>query len=64
MNGYHLARHLRQQVALNKMVLIAITGYGQEQEQRRAREAGFDHHVTKPVDPVAFEKLLASVVEA
>jgi PAS domain S-box-containing protein len=64
MNGYHLARHLRQQGALNKLVLIAITGYGQEEDQRRAREAGFDHHLTKPVDPAAFEKLLASVVDA
>ena len=64
MNGYQLARHLRQQVALNKLVLIAMTGYGQEEDQRRAREAGFDHHLTKPVNPVAFEKLLASVADA
>jgi PAS domain S-box-containing protein len=64
MNGYQLARHLRQQLALNKLVLIAITGYGQEEDQRRAREAGFDHHLAKPVDPVPFEKLLASVVDA
>ena len=41
-----------------------MTGYGQEEDQRRAREAGFDHHLTKPVNPVAFEKLLASVADA
>jgi CheY-like chemotaxis protein len=62
MNGYQLARQLRQQEGLNKAVLIAITGYGQEEDRRRAREAGFDHHVIKPVDPAALEKLLATLV--
>jgi two-component system CheB/CheR fusion protein len=64
MNGYQLARQLRQQEGLNKPVLVAITGYGQEQDRRRAQEAGFAHHMTKPVDPAALEKLLASVVDA
>src|SRR5262249_15605180 len=44
MDGYELARQLRQQEGLNKSVLIAITGYGQEEDQRRAQEAGFDRH--------------------
>jgi two-component system CheB/CheR fusion protein len=64
MSGYDVARQLRQQEGLNKLVLIAITGYGQQEDQRRAQEAGFDHHLTKPVDPVAFEKLLTCLVDA
>jgi two-component system CheB/CheR fusion protein len=64
MSGYELARQLRQQEGLSKSVLIAITGYGQEEDQRRAQEAGFDHHMIKPVDPAALEKLLTSLVDA
>jgi PAS domain S-box-containing protein len=64
LNGYRVARQLRQQEGLNKSVLTAITGYGQEEDQRRAREAGFDHHMTKPVDPFALEKLLSCLVDA
>jgi two-component system CheB/CheR fusion protein len=62
MNGYELARQLRQLEGLNKSMLVAITGYGQEEDQRRAREAGFDHHLIKPVDPAALAKLLTSLV--
>jgi len=40
-------------------VLIALTGWGQEDDRRRSREAGFDHHMTKPVEFDALEKLLA-----
>ena len=43
------------------MVLVALTGWGQEEDKRRAPEAGFDHHLTKPVDPAALEKLLALI---
>ena len=41
------------------MVLVALTGWGQEEDKRRALEAGFDHHLIKPVDPAALEKLLS-----
>ena len=41
------------------MTLIAVTGWGQEEDRRRALEAGCDEHLTKPVDPAALEKLLA-----
>jgi CheY-like chemotaxis protein len=41
-------------------VLIAITGWGQEQDKRRALAAGFDHHLTKPIDPSRLEALLQS----
>jgi CheY-like chemotaxis protein len=57
MDGYEVARRLR--AVESRARLIALTGYGQEEDQRRAREAGFDLHLTKPVDPVALERLLA-----
>ena len=43
------------------MTLIAVTGWGQEEDRRRALEAGCDYHLTKPVDPAALEKLLAAL---
>jgi PAS domain S-box-containing protein len=64
MNGYEAARHIRQQPWGKEMLLIALTGWGQEEDKRRTFEAGFDHHVTKPVEPAALEQLLASRTEA
>ncbi len=64
MNGYQLARHLCQQAGANKPILVAMTGYGQEEDRRSAQKAGFDHHMTKPVDPNALEALLAECVSA
>jgi CheY-like chemotaxis protein len=61
MNGYEAARHIREQPWGKSMALIALTGWGQEEDKRRAFEAGFDHHLTKPVDPAALEKLLALI---
>ncbi len=58
MNGYEVARHIRQQPWGKSMVLIAMTGWGQEKDKRRSLEAGFDHHQTKPVHPTTLEKLL------
>jgi CheY-like chemotaxis protein len=43
------------------MILIALTGWAQEEDKRRALEVGFDHHMTKPVDPAELEKLLESL---
>jgi CheY-like chemotaxis protein len=59
MNGYEVARHIRSQPWGKGMALIALTGWGQEEDKRRALEAGFDHHLTKPVEAVALEKLLS-----
>jgi CheY-like chemotaxis protein len=59
MNGYEAARHIRAQPWGEKMVLVALTGWGQEEDKRRATEAGFDHHLTKPVEPDVLHKLLA-----
>ena len=58
MDGYELAGHLRS--ALDGILLIAISGYGQAVDRRRSEEAGFSAHLLKPVDP----QILADVVAA
>lgn len=60
MNGYEVARRLRALPGCAKVMLVAVTGYGQEEDRRRSRESGFDHHLTKPVEPAALQGLLAS----
>jgi CheY-like chemotaxis protein len=60
MNGYEACRSLREQSWGKGMFLIAVTGWGQEDDFRRTEEAGFDHHMVKPVDPAELLKLLAS----
>ena len=59
LNGYEAARRIREQAGGSDMVLIALTGWGQEEDRRRSKEAGFDHHLTKPVEFAALQKLLA-----
>jgi DNA-binding response OmpR family regulator len=49
LSGYDVARHIRSARG-DGVLIIAITGWGQDDDRRRAREAGFDHHFTKPVD--------------
>ncbi|AKF07237.1 PAS domain-containing protein [Sandaracinus amylolyticus] len=60
MDGYDVARALRRDAATKGARLVALTGYGQEEDQRRAMDAGFDRHVTKPVDPRALGSLVGS----
>jgi len=60
LNGYEVARQIRARGDSN-MTLVAVTGWGQEEDKRRARESGFDHHLTKPVDIAALEKILAQI---
>jgi signal transduction histidine kinase len=60
-NGYEVARHIRSQPWGRSMVLVALTGWGQESDRRRSHEAGFDSHLTKPVDPHVLDELLAKV---
>jgi CheY-like chemotaxis protein len=50
MDGYALGRELRARLGASTPILIALTGYGQEQDQRRSAEAGFSYHLVKPVD--------------
>jgi CheY-like chemotaxis protein len=59
MDGYEVARRLRQEAGLGEVRLVALTGYGQEEDRRRASEAGFDHHLVKPVELGAIQELLA-----
>ncbi len=59
MNGYDVARSIRSQLGGERVTLVALTGWGQEQDRRRAADAGFNHHLTKPVDPQTVEALIA-----
>jgi CheY-like chemotaxis protein len=58
LNGYDAARRIREQAQQRKLVLVALTGWGQESDRQRAAEAGFDRHLTKPVTPEALLELL------
>ena len=59
MDGYQVARRLRELEGLARVFLVAMTGYGQEEDRRRTEAAGFDHHVVKPADPVALQQLFS-----
>ena len=61
MDGYAVARAVRGEPATAHVRLIAVSGYGQEDDRRRSEEAGFDLHLTKPVDPVELQRLLAVI---
>jgi CheY-like chemotaxis protein len=60
MTGYEVARRIRAEAWGQRMMLIALTGWGQEEDKKKAFEAGFDHHLIKPIDPDALEALMAS----
>lgn len=64
MNGNELARHLRGQAETAGALLVAVTGYGQEQDRKNALAAGFDHHLVKPADSARIAALLADAVRA
>ena len=61
MDGYEVARLARQQPGGSDLTLIALTGWGQDEDRRLSREAGIDHHLVKPVDFAALERLLSSL---
>lgn len=58
MDGYEVAKRIRGELGLGDALLVALTGYGEDRHRRLAREAGFDQHVTKPVDASTLEELL------
>jgi two-component system CheB/CheR fusion protein len=58
LNGYEVARRLRADARFRDVTLVALTGYGQQEDFERSRAAGFDHHLVKPVDVSELEKLL------
>ena len=58
MDGYEVAQRLRAAEGGDRLLLVAVTGYGQDEDRQRAREAGFDYHLVKPVDPEHLQALL------
>jgi two-component system, sensor histidine kinase len=64
MTGYEVARRIRQQAWGRGVLLLAVTGWGQDDDKERARVAGFDYHFTKPVDPDEVEERVAAFLQA
>mgnify|MGYP002146441681 CR=1 FL=1 len=64
LNGYQTCRKIRQESWGRNAVLVALTGWGYEEDRRCSIEAGFDSHLTKPAEPAEIEKLLASLASA
>jgi PAS domain S-box-containing protein len=63
LDGYEVARRIREQLTLKNIVLVAMTGYGNVSDLRRSEEAGFNHHLVKPADFMKVKGILASVSE-
>jgi CheY-like chemotaxis protein len=63
LNGFEVAKRMRQQPTLQNIVLVAMTGYGQEADRQRSHEAGFDHHLVKPAEFKELQRILTSVSE-
>jgi PAS domain S-box-containing protein len=61
MSGYDVARRIREQPEFNGIKLVALTGWGQEEDRRLSRDAGFDYHLTKPVDSRILKDLISSL---
>ena len=64
LSGYELAQQIRTASWGHGAVLVAVTGWGQDEDRRRAFEAGFDHHLTKPIEAEKLESLLCSLTES
>jgi CheY-like chemotaxis protein len=62
LNGYDACRRIREQPWGKDVAIIALTGWGQEEDKRRSKEAGFNFHMVKPVEPAALEKLLSGLL--
>jgi CheY-like chemotaxis protein len=63
MDGYELAARLSSELGPDGVVLVALTGYGQDGDRQRAKEAGFHHHLVKPVSIEALQELLTTLSE-
>jgi len=64
LNGYDVAKQLRQMNHQRPQCLIAMTGYGSDEDRQRTEEAGFNHHIVKPIEPAELNKLLARSIAA
>jgi len=62
-DGYEVARRLRSHAQLERVKLIAVTGYGQEADRLQSQEAGFDYHLVKPVDAQKLQDLLVELMK-
>jgi len=63
LNGYEAAKRIRAAQGSRRMALVALTGWGQDEDRRRSEEAGFDAHLVKPVDHVELSKLLTELCQ-
>jgi CheY-like chemotaxis protein len=63
-DGFQVAKRIRQEALLKNVVLVALTGYGQESDRQRTREAGFNHHLVKPADFANVQSILSAVAAA
>jgi CheY-like chemotaxis protein len=61
MDGFETARKVRQLKGMKQIKIVALTGWGQDEDRRRTKEAGFDAHLVKPVDSATLKELLASI---
>ena len=61
LNGYDACRRIRGEAWANNIVFVAVTGWGQDDDRRRAQEAGFDHHLVKPAEPARLRQLLSTI---
>ena len=61
MSGHEVARHIRAQPEFKNIKLVALTGWGQEEDRRQSKASGFDHHLTKPVNLKTLKDLLANI---
>jgi CheY-like chemotaxis protein/two-component sensor histidine kinase len=61
MDGYEVGRRIRQTPGLEKLTLVALTGWGQQEDRRRTAEAGFDHHLVKPPETDALSRIIREV---
>ena len=61
MDGYDVARAIRMRDRDGTLIIIALTGWGQQEDRRQSQEAGFDHHLVKPVDPATLDQLLGQL---
>lgn len=61
MDGYEVARHIRKDPRMKEVYLVAMTGYGQEEDRGKSQQADFDRHLIKPVEADGLKKLLSHV---
>jgi CheY-like chemotaxis protein len=61
LSGYEVAKRIREESWGRDMVLVALTGWGQDEDKQRTKAAGFDHHLTEPTEPAMLQDLLANL---